>query len=146
MNIDSKPACADPAIEPSMFFPPLGENDFYDASYKRLWHHQIAEALEVCSTCPVIEECFRYSISNVNSATIGVYGGLTPPERLKLVGNTRTVYANIPVSQMEKLYAPAREIAYRRGVTPPRFTDVPQIGELNWVEESKELRSVLQLR
>ncbi len=48
---------------------------------------QIAQAKAVCAGCPVKTDCLRFALDN--GLDEGVFGGLTPEERRKLV-RTRT--------------------------------------------------------
>lgn len=57
-----------PTVDPELFFPPKGGSP--------------AEAKRVCWTCPVIDECLEYALSN--DERFGVWGGLSEPERRNL--------------------------------------------------------------
>jgi WhiB family transcriptional regulator, redox-sensing transcriptional regulator len=58
-------ACLD--ADPEIFFPPDGSNG--------------REAIKVCATCPVSEQCLDYAIEN--SLEFGFWGGLSPNARHK---------------------------------------------------------------
>lgn len=62
-------ACVDE--DPELFFP-LSEHGPGAAA-------QTAEALSVCSICPVAQECLRYALDTHQTA--GIWGGLTERER-----------------------------------------------------------------
>jgi len=138
MNANIKPNCQDPAIDPDIFFAPMGDTEFADAAHRRLWQYQTAEALEICATCPVIQECLTYSYQTPESANVGIYGGLTPVERLNLINLTPNTYITVRMEQLERFYNPARTIATNRGVP---FPDVhaPKIRELSWVEQKESV-------
>jgi len=142
MNVETRPNCQDLAVDPDIFFAPIGESEFHDPGYRKLWQSQTAEALEVCSTCPVIQQCLNFSYENIYSMNIGIYGGLTPPERMKLVGVVSNTYITVRMEQLEHFYNPARKIATERGVKLPQL-DAPNLGDLSWVEPQKSLQSRL---
>lgn len=45
--------------------------------------HSYTEARTICAQCPVITECLTYALTDQISH--GMFGGLTPTERLRLV-------------------------------------------------------------
>ena len=53
--------------DPDMFFPDRGGRDGAKA------------AKRVCASCPVVEQCLEYAISN--GFNDGIFGGMTPGER-----------------------------------------------------------------
>lgn len=59
--------------DPDLFFPDGNTGP---------WLVQIAQAKEICRTCPVLEECLRYAWEAKPSD--GIFGGLTDAERLHL--------------------------------------------------------------
>lgn len=44
----------------------------------------IKEAKQICSQCPVTEECFAFAMQNSDAFQFGVWGGTTAPERRHL--------------------------------------------------------------
>ena len=44
--------------------------------------HPFGEAIAVCSTCPVIDQCLDYAITA--NIRYGVWGGLTPSQRQQM--------------------------------------------------------------
>ena len=70
-------ACLDE--DPELFFPE-GESERYQ--------RQIEAALEVCATCPVIEECLSYALEA--DQRTGIWGGTTAEQRRRIrLGATR---------------------------------------------------------
>ena len=63
----SQAACDGGEVDPDLFFPERG-----DSRYK------VEEAVEICSDCPVRQECLDYAIEN--NETSGVWGGKTRNE------------------------------------------------------------------
>lgn len=61
-------ACAGSDLD--LFFPP--EDDF----------DKIAEAKDVCATCPVVDDCLQFALST--NQTDGVWGGMDANERRRL--------------------------------------------------------------
>ena len=47
---------------------------FYPAEHQSLWAH--TEAIAICKTCPVIEECREHALHA--GEVFGVWGGLSP--------------------------------------------------------------------
>jgi WhiB family redox-sensing transcriptional regulator len=64
--------CAEIATE--FFFP--DEHNAAAGNYRR--------AKAICDVCPVVAECLEYALSS--GERFGMWGGLTPPERLRLRG------------------------------------------------------------
>lgn len=62
----AKAACADPSIDPEIFFP---------ASRTPI---ATLRARQICSTCPVVQQCGRWAIA---TKVEGVWGGLTETDR-----------------------------------------------------------------
>jgi WhiB family redox-sensing transcriptional regulator len=62
-------ACAQPGINPDLFFPNRGANS-----------HHVAKARAICSTCPVQTDCADYAIRQ-SSSLFGIWGGLTVEDR-----------------------------------------------------------------
>lgn len=49
-----------------------------------------AQALLICSRCPVRHECLEYAISEgINGAGTGIWGGMMPDERRRLIRRRR---------------------------------------------------------
>ena len=70
-------ACLDE--DPELFFPE-GESERYE--------RQIDAALEVCSTCPVVDECLSYALDADQRS--GIWGGTTAEQRRRIrLGATR---------------------------------------------------------
>lgn len=55
---------------------------FFQESGGRLGNAFAAAALQVCGTCPVIEQCLEYALKN---EVIGIWGGLMTYERKALI-------------------------------------------------------------
>lgn len=64
-------ACAQPGVDPEIFFPDRGGSAGRDAD----------EARAICYTCPVLDECRDYALAQPISALFGIWGGLTGDER-----------------------------------------------------------------
>lgn len=64
----------------TLFF---GEDTPTGKAKHRPVHADAHEAKEICSRCPVREECLNFAVDN--NETYGVWGGLTPRERERLV-------------------------------------------------------------
>jgi len=67
-------ACSAEGVDPEIFFEvenATDENRMPDPNV-------VAEALHLCSTCPIIERCFR---EGVYSRSLGIWGGTTAAER-----------------------------------------------------------------
>ena len=64
----SDPACADPAIDPDIFFP-------FDSD-------PAVEAREICRRCPHVMECAEFAMRDLR--ILGVWGGLTWTQRKDL--------------------------------------------------------------
>jgi WhiB family redox-sensing transcriptional regulator len=62
--------------DPELFFP--------DGSNGR--SAKIAQAKEICATCPIAVQCLQYAVLNDED---GIWGGTTPSER-KLLKKSRT--------------------------------------------------------
>jgi len=70
-------ACLDE--DPELFFPE-GESERYQ--------RQIESALEVCATCPVVDECLSYALEA--DQRTGIWGGTTAEQRRRIrLGATR---------------------------------------------------------
>lgn len=136
MNSDKIPACQDQAIDPGIFFPPIGEHELYDPGVKRLWLYQTVEALEVCAICPLQKQCFEMSIQNPADTYHGIRAGLTPVERIDMINWSVSNYDAIFITTMKRFYTDVRKIADKRGITKPHF----QIGEEpRWLRKSNSL-------
>lgn len=72
-------------VEPDTFFPgKLG-----------LEHPEVQGAIAICSTCPVRQQCLEYAMA-LEAHTVfrhGIFGGLTPHQRNKLVRVSRQAAA-----------------------------------------------------
>lgn len=70
------PSCAQ--VDPEMFFPVESEtiNNRTQAVYRNL-----AEAKEICRSCPLIVDCLAYALKN---GEIGIWGGTTEDQRVAL--------------------------------------------------------------
>lgn len=67
--------------DPELFFPE--EKDYSKISY----YTDVKAAKEICSNCPLVIDCLEYSL--VNHPLQGIWGGLTEPERSKLIKRSR---------------------------------------------------------
>ena len=77
--IKDEPLCSQ--VDPELFFPE--EKEYAKASYYR----DIKAAKDICSKCPLALECLEYAL--INHPIQGVWGGLTEPERTRLVSKRR---------------------------------------------------------
>ncbi len=50
-------------------------------------------AINVCFACPVREECLTFALENDTALPYGIFGGLTPTERLRLRRNPPDIAA-----------------------------------------------------
>jgi WhiB family redox-sensing transcriptional regulator len=66
-------ACA--TTDPELWFPELDS----------LW--RVAQAKKICEKCPVKQECLNYAL--VNKFKDGIWGGLSPTERHRLMMGKR---------------------------------------------------------
>jgi len=57
-----------------------------------------SEAIDACSTCPVIDQCREYAL---NHELYGYWGGLTPIER-KRIRKERGILLEVPESEFNK--------------------------------------------
>ncbi|MCO6009034.1 WhiB family transcriptional regulator [Actinoallomurus purpureus] len=57
-------------VDPELFFPVSASGPALD---------QVAEAKQVCASCPVVSDCLAWALRAGESA--GVWGGTTPDER-----------------------------------------------------------------
>ncbi|MGW1729276.1 WhiB family transcriptional regulator [Streptomyces sp. NPDC002306] len=71
---DSKAACAQPEVDPAIFFP-------NESHTPRGWDKK---AKAICRNCSVISDCLRLAIKD--GEVEGVWGGLSPTERYELGG------------------------------------------------------------
>jgi WhiB family redox-sensing transcriptional regulator len=69
----SDAACA--TTDPELWFPELDS----------LW--RVAQAKKICEKCPVKQECLEYAL--VNKFKDGIWGGLSPTERHRLMMGKR---------------------------------------------------------
>jgi WhiB family redox-sensing transcriptional regulator len=69
----SDAACA--TTDPELWFPELDS----------LW--RVAQAKNICGKCPVKQECLDYAL--VNKFKDGIWGGLSPTERHRLMMGKR---------------------------------------------------------
>ena len=69
----SEAACAQ--TDPELWFPELDS----------LW--RVAQAKKICEKCPVKVECLEYAL--VNKFKDGIWGGLSPTERHRLMMGKR---------------------------------------------------------
>ena len=63
-----------------LFFPDIKRGGSASREYKL--------AIEICKDCKVIKECLSYSLSE-NLVEFGVFGGLPPKARRKMLRRTR---------------------------------------------------------
>jgi WhiB family redox-sensing transcriptional regulator len=72
-------ACRDYPTE--LFFPPKGKRDHKWASIKVA--EQVKQAKRVCMSCPVLQDCRNYILSEKRQYTddYGIFGGWTPEDR-----------------------------------------------------------------
>lgn len=73
-------ACA--GVDPDLFFPEHGGRDVYH------------DARETCRACPVRHECLQHALDTREE--FGMWGGLNPGERLRLISQRRRAGAPIP--------------------------------------------------
>lgn len=66
--------CAEPGLDPEMFFPHTGESSLEATESVRRF----------CRGCTVVNQCAEYAIAN--EIDDGIWGGLTPHTRRRLVG------------------------------------------------------------
>lgn len=66
------PACR--STDPELFFPPV---------YGGMFRMQIAAAKALCGRCPEQSACLSTALDNAEP--LGVWGGTTPAERLRLI-------------------------------------------------------------
>lgn len=74
-------ACADPFIDPDLFFPVGAPKDDYVSEARLL---QEEEAKQICRSCPVVEKCLTMALNGGLNTSYGVWGGLTDRERRNL--------------------------------------------------------------
>ncbi len=70
-------ACAE--MDSDIFFPDEQRNS-------RINKELTAEAKQICSECPVREECLDYALENHREMLGGIFGGYTEKERKRLLG------------------------------------------------------------
>lgn len=65
-------------LEPELFFP-VGTPGapLYDA--------QLEQAQAVCAKCPVLESCAWFALDNPDMTEFGIWGGMTPEDRAKIL-------------------------------------------------------------
>ncbi|MFJ8589598.1 WhiB family transcriptional regulator [Streptomyces sp. NPDC093595] len=78
MDWRERASCADPDIDPGVFFPPV------EHRVPRGWEKK---AIEVCKMCAVNKECLNEALKR--RETEGVWGGLTGWERHLRKGGPR---------------------------------------------------------
>lgn len=65
-----------------------------------------AEALAICASCPVTEECLTYALACEADLHYGVYGGTTPDERAGMVaggaGEAPCAYCKLPFDRRNR--------------------------------------------
>ena len=66
------PACADPTIDPDVFFPETADDMV----------GSIESLRAICNRCPEIAACLSFAVDN--SIPHGVWGGMTPNERRRI--------------------------------------------------------------
>ena len=59
---------------PDAFFPDVGARGYHDT----------VAAKELCSSCPIIEQCLRFAVNT--DEPHGIWGGMTPNERRSFKG------------------------------------------------------------
>lgn len=64
---DKKASCANPMIDPEIFF-----NQWFEA-----------ECVEICKTCPLMDACAQYALET--KVADGVWGALTPTDRQQML-------------------------------------------------------------
>lgn len=84
-------ACRDYPTE--LFFPPKGKRDPRFGFAVDQVTDQIKEAKRICMSCPVLQDCRDYILSEKRQYTddYGIFGGWTPEDRhsAKVVERTR---------------------------------------------------------
>ena len=85
-EITGKARCADSALDPDEWFPVSPGVD--------MARRQAADAIAVCTDCPVRAECLGLSLRYWQIGQHGVWGGLVPAERAVL--RQRLAHAPVP--------------------------------------------------
>ncbi|MYR27803.1 MULTISPECIES: WhiB family transcriptional regulator [unclassified Streptomyces] len=67
----SRARCAEPGVDGELFFPRTEAN-----------MRQVAEAREMCLSCPVLALCREWALAQMPSLD-GIWGGLTHTERIR---------------------------------------------------------------
>lgn len=76
-----KGVCSRGTHDPELWSP----RDFDESMTSKNRRHRKAKAL--CATCPVIRDCLEWALTVQERH--GVWGGLTEPERMRLLGRAR---------------------------------------------------------
>ncbi|MEV7011766.1 WhiB family transcriptional regulator [Streptosporangium sp. NPDC051022] len=76
MRFTNTPLCADPAVDPEIFFP-ISEIDPREVE-------QTEKAKAICRSCRAQEECLEKALDGGPFTAFGVWGALTEQERRNL--------------------------------------------------------------
>lgn len=87
MTIKGDAACAYEHFDSDWWYPEP-ETKNIRADRVRLKFYSALEALEICSTCPLLAsgECLEYTFQSLDSVRYGISAGLLPTEKMKMAG------------------------------------------------------------
>lgn len=75
---DGTEACAHPEVDPEIFFPLQGGDNYAD---------QRDQAVAICLACPLTQPCLLWAINTRQEH--GIYGGTTPMQRRQIRRRTK---------------------------------------------------------
>lgn len=86
MSWRDEAACRDHSTD--LFFPPdPHDDDDKDGPRRRETRRMYRQAIRICNSCPVKQECLDYALDFPEP--FGIWGGLTRPERATILRDRR---------------------------------------------------------